>query len=305
MAPLALHLGARPRARAGSARPLPALCADRHPVAPRARALAQHGRSARARCAAGGGAAGRRALEVPRRTPTATSPPRSPAPAPPIGLVAHLDTSPDAPGAGVKPLVHRGYAGGVIELPRAGTRLDPRVDARAPRQDRATTSSPPAATRCSAPTTRPVWRSSWRQWHGSPCRPGAAPAQRCGSASPPTRRSERAPPCSTSIGFGARCAYTIDGSEARRDPGRDLQRGGGDRHRRRSRGSSRAGDGQAGQRAASRCPDRQRATCRADPRADVGREGFIHPYELTGTARASAAAGDHPRFRRRPAGRAR
>jgi tripeptide aminopeptidase len=45
--------------------------------------------------------------------------------APVIGLIAHVDTSPDAPGHGVEPLVHRGYDGGVIELPRAGTRLDP------------------------------------------------------------------------------------------------------------------------------------------------------------------------------------
>ncbi len=44
---------------------------------------------------------------------------------PVIGLVAHVDTSPDAPGAGVKPLVHRDYGGGVIELPKGGTRLDP------------------------------------------------------------------------------------------------------------------------------------------------------------------------------------
>jgi tripeptide aminopeptidase len=44
---------------------------------------------------------------------------------PVIGLIAHMDTSPDAPGAGVQPVVHRGYDGGVIELPRAGTRLDP------------------------------------------------------------------------------------------------------------------------------------------------------------------------------------
>ncbi len=42
-----------------------------------------------------------------------------------IGLVAHMDTSPDAPGAGVQPIVHRSYAGGVIELPRQGTQLDP------------------------------------------------------------------------------------------------------------------------------------------------------------------------------------
>jgi len=42
-----------------------------------------------------------------------------------IGLLAHLDTVPDTPGAGVEPLVHRSYQGGVIELPLAGTRLDP------------------------------------------------------------------------------------------------------------------------------------------------------------------------------------
>jgi tripeptide aminopeptidase len=44
---------------------------------------------------------------------------------PVIGLIAHMDTSPDAPGAGVEPIVHRDYGGGVIELPRDGTRLDP------------------------------------------------------------------------------------------------------------------------------------------------------------------------------------
>jgi tripeptide aminopeptidase len=45
--------------------------------------------------------------------------------APVIGIIAHLDTSPDAPGAGVEPLVHERYDGGAIELPRDGTVLDP------------------------------------------------------------------------------------------------------------------------------------------------------------------------------------
>ena len=44
-----------------------------------------------------------------------------------IGLIAHMDTSPDAPGAGVVPIVHRGYDGGVIALPRGDTRLDPQT----------------------------------------------------------------------------------------------------------------------------------------------------------------------------------
>jgi tripeptide aminopeptidase len=56
---------------------------------------------------------------------TATLPAAGDAPLPTIGLIAHLDTSPDAPGAGVRPLVHRDYGGGVIELPKAGTVLDP------------------------------------------------------------------------------------------------------------------------------------------------------------------------------------
>ena len=42
-----------------------------------------------------------------------------------IGLIAHMDTSPDASGAGVEPIVHADYDGGVIELPVGGTRLDP------------------------------------------------------------------------------------------------------------------------------------------------------------------------------------
>src|SRR5436305_6311189 len=35
--------------------------------------------------------------------------------APVIGLIAHLDTSPDAPGAGVEPMLHRSYDGGLIK----------------------------------------------------------------------------------------------------------------------------------------------------------------------------------------------
>ena len=45
--------------------------------------------------------------------------------APTIGLLAHLDTSPDESGTNVEPLVHRDYDGGQIDLPRRGTVLDP------------------------------------------------------------------------------------------------------------------------------------------------------------------------------------
>jgi tripeptide aminopeptidase len=37
--------------------------------------------------------------------------------APAVGLIAHVDTSPDVTGTNVNPLVHRGYDGGRIELP--------------------------------------------------------------------------------------------------------------------------------------------------------------------------------------------
>ncbi len=46
---------------------------------------------------------------------------------PTIGLIAHLDTSPDAPGHGVEPIVHRDWDGSAIELPKGDTLLDPRV----------------------------------------------------------------------------------------------------------------------------------------------------------------------------------
>jgi tripeptide aminopeptidase len=45
---------------------------------------------------------------------------------PVVGLLAHVDTSPDAPGKGVQPILHRAYAGGPIVLPGDFTQvLDP------------------------------------------------------------------------------------------------------------------------------------------------------------------------------------
>jgi tripeptide aminopeptidase len=44
---------------------------------------------------------------------------------PVVGLLAHVDTIWEVSGAGVEPIVHRGYDGGVIELPRGGTVLEP------------------------------------------------------------------------------------------------------------------------------------------------------------------------------------
>lgn len=45
---------------------------------------------------------------------------------PVLALLAHMDTSPDAPGANVKPMVHRNYDGGILTLPGDPTvKLDP------------------------------------------------------------------------------------------------------------------------------------------------------------------------------------
>jgi tripeptide aminopeptidase len=45
--------------------------------------------------------------------------------APVVGLIAHVDTTPDESGTDVEPIVHRDYDGSVIALPRNGTVLDP------------------------------------------------------------------------------------------------------------------------------------------------------------------------------------
>jgi tripeptide aminopeptidase len=45
--------------------------------------------------------------------------------APTIGLIAHVDTSPQASGTGVRPIIHHDYDGGVITLPIGGATLDP------------------------------------------------------------------------------------------------------------------------------------------------------------------------------------
>src|SRR3954452_5330841 len=55
----------------------------------------------------------------------ATLPSTNGAHAPTVGLIAHVDTSPDAPGSGVEPIVHRAYDGSTLHLPKNDTVLDP------------------------------------------------------------------------------------------------------------------------------------------------------------------------------------
>jgi tripeptide aminopeptidase len=131
--------------------------------------------------------------------------------APVVGLVAHVDTSPDAPGAGVEPLVHHGYDGGVVELPRGATVLDP-------------ASMPELA----AKAGHDLVTSSGDTLLGADDKAGVAEIMAAVAhlaAHPelprPTLRVCFTPDEEIGEGatlfdldrFGARCAYTVDGSE--------------------------------------------------------------------------------------------
>src|SRR6202008_104669 len=78
-----------------------------------------------------------------------------------------------------------------------------------------TTSSPEAATRSSGATTRPAWPRSWRGPRARPAPPRRPDRPR------PTLRISFTPDEEIGEGatlfnvgrFGARCAYTLDGSE--------------------------------------------------------------------------------------------
>ncbi len=200
-----------------------------------------------------------------------------------IGLIAHLDTSPDAPGHGVEPIVHRGYDGHMLELPRDGTRLDPE-------------SMPELAGKVG----HDIVTSSGDTLLGADDKAGVAEIM-AGvahlAAHPelprPTLRVAFTPDEEIGEGatlfdvdrFGARCAYTLDGSELGELQDETfsaleaiLTVRGVDVH-----------PGQATGKLvnALRLASRIVAALPADtltPETTAGREGFIHPYEITGTA---------------------
>jgi tripeptide aminopeptidase len=203
--------------------------------------------------------------------------------APAIGLIAHVDTSPDAPGAGVEPIVHRGYAGGSIELPRAGTVLDP-------------VAMPELAGRAG----HDIVTSSGDTLLGADDKAGVAEivAAVAHLASHPELPRPALRVCFTpdeEVGegatlfdverFGAVCAYTMDGSSLGelqdetfsameaivRIEGVDVHPG--------------FATGKLVN--AARLAARVLAALPADtlaPETTSGREGFIHPYELEATA---------------------
>jgi tripeptide aminopeptidase len=200
-----------------------------------------------------------------------------------IGLIAHMDTSPDAPGSGVEPLVHRNYQGGVIELPKWGTRLDPAT-------------MPELATKHG----HDIVTSSGDTLLGADDKAGVAEivtAVAYLAAHPecprPTLRVCFTPDEEVGEGatlfdipaFGAECAYTLDGSEVGEIQDETFSAievtariHGVDVH-----------PGQATGKLvnALRLAARALAALPADglaPETTSGREGFIHPYELRGSA---------------------
>ena len=200
-----------------------------------------------------------------------------------IGLIAHMDTSPDAPGRGVEPIVHRGYDGGVLTLPRDGTVLDP-------------ASMPELIGKVG----HDIVTGSGDTLLGADDKAGVAevmagvahlaahpelPRPRLRVAFTPDEEIGEGATLFDVARFGARCAYTLDGSELGELQDETFSAyevsitiRGVDVH-----------PGQATGKLvnALRLAARIVAGLPADtltPETTSGREGFIHPTELTGRA---------------------
>src|SRR4051794_19760160 len=200
-----------------------------------------------------------------------------------IGLVAHVDTSPDAPGSPVAPLVHRDYDGGRIELPKGGTVLDPAdmPELAAKRGHDLVTSS--GDTLLGADDKAGVAEIVTAVAHlaGHPELPR------------PTVRVAFTPDEEIGEGatlfdlerFGARCAYTVDGSEVGELQDETFSAAevviritGVDIHPGYATGKLVNAARLAGRVAAALPADR------LTPETTSGREGFLHVYEIEGDA---------------------
>jgi len=214
---------------------------------------------------------------------TATLEPSQAVPgAPTIGLLAHIDTSPDAPGAGVEPLVHRGYGGGVIELPREGTRLDPE-----------------AMPELAPKNGHDIVSSSGDTLLGADDKAGMAeimaavahlaahpelPRSRIRVAFTPDEEIGQGPKLFDIGAFGALCAYTLDGSDlgfVEHESFSAIEAivgiEGIDVHAGHATGKLVNALRFAAQMVAALPSDR------LTPETTSGRDGFIHPYSIAGT----------------------
>ena len=210
--------------------------------------------------------------------------------APVVALCAHVDTSPDAPGASVRPLVHPAWDGTPFALPG-----DPTADLRpgdGRRPGRARRARPDHERRHDAAGLgRQGRRGRHRAARRGPARASrrrrarARPRPRCACCSRPTRRSAAAPTRSTSTASRADVGYTLDGSGTDRLNAETFNAAEAvvtvDRRGR----PSGLCQGHPRQRPPRRARPR-RARCRPAkrPRRRTGRDGFFHPHALAGEA---------------------
>ena len=202
-----------------------------------------------------------------------------------IGLLAHVDTSPDAPGAGVEPLVHEDYDGGVIALPRNDTELDPeRMPELAAKRghDIVTTSGDTLLGADDKAGVAEVMAAvAYLAAHPELPRPtirvGFTPDEEVGQGAK-IFDLER---------FGADCAYTLDGSEAGEytdetftAASADVRIRGVDVHPGFATGKLVNATRLAGEILAKLPPE-------LTPEATADREGFIHVYSVEGSAGAA------------------
>jgi tripeptide aminopeptidase len=200
-----------------------------------------------------------------------------------IGLIAHLDTSPDAPGAGVEPIVHRDYDGAVIELPRGGARLDPDTmpELIAKRGHDLVSSSGDTLLGADdkAGVAEIVAAVAYLSAHPELPRPTLR------VAFTPDEEIGEGATLFDIPGFGAQCAYTMDGSEVGEVQDETFSADevtatihGIDVHPGQATGKLVNALRLAAQIVAE-LPDQT-----LTPETTSGREGFIHPYGLGGTS---------------------
>jgi tripeptide aminopeptidase len=197
--------------------------------------------------------------------------------APVIGLVAHVDVSPDAPGAGVEPVVHRSWGGAPISLPRGGTVVEP--DAAKAGEDVVTSSGDTLlGADDKAGVAEIMVAVAWLSAHPELPRPTLrvcfTPDEEVGEGAT-LFDIER---------FGAYCAYTLDGStigelqdETFSAMKATVTIRGVDVHPGFATGKMVNAARLAGRVLAALPPD-------LTPEATSGRDGFIHVYDVRATA---------------------
>jgi tripeptide aminopeptidase len=196
---------------------------------------------------------------------------------PVIGLLAHLDTSPEVSGAGVEPIVHRDYDGGPIALPRNGVVVDTPLLREHVGEDVVTASGD---TLLGADDKAGIAVIMGAVAHLAAHRDLPRPTLRVGFL--PDEEIGMGPHLFDVERFGATCAYTLDGSdrgelqsESFTGASVDITIKGVDIH------PGYAKDVLVN---ATRLAGRIVAALPADeaPETTDGRQGYIHPFEIHG-----------------------